>query len=326
MNVPEISVVMSVYNGERYLRQAADSILAQEGIEFEFIVVDDGSSDSSPRILEEYACHDPRVRVICQENAGLTRALIRGCVEARGEYIARQDADDVSLPGRLAKLADVLRRDHTLSFVSSWSQVIGPEGEVLMTHTRPEDPYRATELLLFGGAGPPGHGSVMFRRSRYEAVGGYRAEFYFAQDCDLWFRLGENGRLGYVPQVLYQYRVSPGSVSGNRNFIKVEFAEAVSRCRDARRRGENESDILSACVRLANRTRETSPASEAATLYFLGRNLLRRNPVQAVKYLVACIRKSPWHFRAWSCLAAVVPCLLISLASDPSAGEQPSDP
>ena len=85
--VPEVSVVMSVYNGARYLRAAVDSVLNQQDVSFEFIIIDDGSTDDSATILDEYASLNPRVRVIHQANGGLTRALIRGCDEARGEFI-----------------------------------------------------------------------------------------------------------------------------------------------------------------------------------------------------------------------------------------------
>ena len=102
ISLPEVSIVMSVYNGACYLRAAVESVLDQQGVSFEFVVVDDGSTDESGAILDEYATRDPRLRVIHQQNTGLTQALIRGCSEARGEFIARQDADDVSLPGRLA--------------------------------------------------------------------------------------------------------------------------------------------------------------------------------------------------------------------------------
>src|SRR5215472_5045758 len=98
---PEVSVVMSVYNNAPDLARTLDSILSQEGVDFEFIVVNDGSSDQSGQILNKYAQRDSRLRIIHQENAGLTRALIRGCDVARGEYIARQDAGDFSLPDRL---------------------------------------------------------------------------------------------------------------------------------------------------------------------------------------------------------------------------------
>ena len=119
MSEPVVSVVISVFNAGALLPQAMRSVLDQEGVDFEIVVVDDGSTDGSGEALDRYAREDPRVRVLHQENAGLTKALIRGCSQARGELIARQDVDDVSLPGRLEKQARLLRSDPSLAMVSS---------------------------------------------------------------------------------------------------------------------------------------------------------------------------------------------------------------
>src|SRR5262245_60096318 len=111
MSVPDISVVVGVYDGQRYLRESMSSVLDQTDVSLELIVVDDGSTDASSAILEEVARHDHRVRVIRQENLGLTKALQRGCAEARGGLIARQDADDLSWPGRFQVQVELFRND-----------------------------------------------------------------------------------------------------------------------------------------------------------------------------------------------------------------------
>ncbi len=301
---PTVSVVMSVYNGAHYLRASLDSVLCQQGVDFEFVVVDDGSTDETPLILREYAKQDARVRVSSQENTGLTVALIHGCAIARGEFIARQDADDISMPGRLARQVRLLRSDPRLVFVSSHADVIGPDGEWLLTHERPADSFEATERLLNGGEGPPGHGSVMVREAAYEAVGGYRREFYFAQDCDLWLRLAEVGRLGYVPLVLYRYRVTPHSISGNRSG-KQSFAALVDRCRDCRMRGQSESELLQESGALLQNIDLRRGASEARTHYFIARVQLFRDLSAAERHLKAAVRLDPWQLRPWVCLLAL---------------------
>src|SRR3569623_742811 len=108
MRDPQVSVVMGVYNGAAALPATMRSVLDQEGCALEIIVVDDGSSDDTPRLLDEWAARDARLRVIHQANTGLTGALIRGCGEVRGEFIARQDCGDRSLPGRLRSQAALL--------------------------------------------------------------------------------------------------------------------------------------------------------------------------------------------------------------------------
>lgn len=300
---PIVSVVMSVYNGARYLSESIESILSQEGVDFELIIVDDGSKDGTPQLLEQFAARNARVRAIHQANMGITRALIRGCAAARGTFIARQDADDLSLPGRLMAQAQMLSSDASLAFVSCWAEVIGPNNEVLITHQRPIGPEAATRMLFGRIAGPPGHGSVMFRRDIYQRVGGYTPELYYAQDSDLWLRFSLVGHLQYVPQVLYQYRLDPDSISGSRHSLKLAFAAVVDELHEARLAGQSELPILERARHLPIRPEfqqsgETK-GSEDATLYFIGKCLVDRRDDRALGYLAACIKSNSWNLRAW---------------------------
>jgi glycosyltransferase involved in cell wall biosynthesis len=302
----EVSVVMSVYNGARYLRSAMDSILQQEGVSLEFIIVNDGSVDESGRILEEYAARDSRVIVIEQQNAGLTASLIQGCRLARGEFIARQDADDLSFPGRLAKQRDVLRANEDLVFVSSWAQGVGPEGEWLEVVQRPEDASQATDALLYAKTGPPAHGTVMMRRAAYEAVGGYRAEFYFAQDSDLWLRLGRLGQLKYMPEMLYAWRVSPTGISTSRQAQQLRFGDLGQLCHAAILRGESEVPYLEQAAELASiirsekhQTQHVDARTKAWGLYRIGTTLARQEDSRARDYFWQTIETQPLHVRAW---------------------------
>src|SRR5271157_5982240 len=118
--IPEVSVVMSVHNGASDLVMTMDSILSQDGARFEFIVINDGSTDQSGEILNYYAKRDSRVRVIHQEKVGLTRALIRGCDAAKAALIARQDAGDISVAGRLRNQMNFLKAHENCVLVSCW--------------------------------------------------------------------------------------------------------------------------------------------------------------------------------------------------------------
>jgi glycosyltransferase involved in cell wall biosynthesis len=215
MAQPQVSVVMSVCNGAATLRESVHSVLSQEGVDFEFIIVDDGSTDASAGMLDEFARADRRIRVIHQENRGLTRALIRGCAEASGKFIARQDCDDLSLPGKLNKELSAIEARPDAVLVSCGTRFVGPNGELLYEVSTAEGD--ATERLLTLDPqrlrGPAGHGSTLFRRDLFERVGGYREQFYFAQDLDLWTRLVEHGRYLVIPDVLYQVSVGLGSIS-----------------------------------------------------------------------------------------------------------------
>ena len=128
---PDVSVVMAVHDDAPYLEETIDSVLSQAGPSLELILVDDGSTDGSRAILELYAERDTRVRLVPQEHLGLTRALIAGCSLAAAQYIARQDAADVSRPGRLVAQKAALDADRSLAFVSCWTDMCGPEWEFL---------------------------------------------------------------------------------------------------------------------------------------------------------------------------------------------------
>ena len=243
---PDVSVVMSVYNGSDLLAKALDSILAQEGVTLELIVVNDGSTDDCAAILDEYARRDPRVRVIHQDNTGLTRALIRGCAAARGQFIARQDADDISLPGRLAHQVAFLNAHPEAVMTASGVRRVGPGGEDMGEDiSRGEELHEGLgKLTLAEIAGPPHHGSTMFRRSAYEAVGGYRAAFRVAQDLDLWLRLAEVGKCLGIPDILYQASWRLGAISHLRRQEQVRTTEVLLECARVRRAGGSDAGIL----------------------------------------------------------------------------------
>jgi glycosyltransferase involved in cell wall biosynthesis len=182
MNNVTTSFVLPVYNAEAVVAATLDSVLAQTDPDFELIVVDDGSTDGTPDVLRRYAARDERIRVITQANAGITRALIAGCAAARGQYIARQDAGDLSNPRRLAVQTRFFD-DPEVVFVSCATQYAGPDLEPLWV-ARPTgkalEPANILDLtrrpVMIDG--PTHHGSVGFPRDAYQACGGYRRVFY----------------------------------------------------------------------------------------------------------------------------------------------------
>lgn len=305
MPTPRVSIVMGAFNDADRLPAAIDGICAQTSTDWELIVVDDGSTDGTPCLLDGYAARDSRIVVIHQENTGLTRALIRGCEAARGEFIARQDADDVSAPTRLQRQVETLAAQPEVGLVSCWAQYVGPEGEPLELVTRPADPVECTRLLFEDHQGPTAHGTVMFRRSLYEQVGGYRPEFYFSQDNDLWLRMTERAQLGCVAETLYQYRRCMGGISGSQRNVQWEFGRLAFECRTARDRGASEAPQLQRAAELADEIRrrqqmgraQTPPACDMS--YLIGAQLTKNGDPRAVKYLWNVVRQQPWHWRAW---------------------------
>jgi glycosyltransferase involved in cell wall biosynthesis len=300
----KISVVMSVYNGAGTVGATIESILAQTERDFELIVVDDGSSDATPAILSSYAARDPRIRVVTQDNSGLTRALIRGCELARGEIIARHDADDRSLPERFRKQLEVLRDDVVL--VSCWSRVVGPGREHLYDMRADGDEVRASLLRDDVGSirGLTGHGTSMFRRADYVAAGGYRAAFWFAQDLDLWLRFAPRGRIVFVPEVLYEVRYEPGAISASRRGDQVALATIALELRD---HPERESELLARATAIRPRRARGSRRAAAQSLYFIASCLRTNGDVRFRRYARMALRKNPLNLRAWLILLRRLP-------------------
>jgi glycosyltransferase involved in cell wall biosynthesis len=226
---PVISVLMSVYNAERYLRPALDSILAQSFGEFEFIIIDDGSSDRSPQVLREYAGRDPRIRLTVRPNRGLTRTLNEAIELAYGEFLARMDCDDVALPDRFERQVAALRADPSLVCVGGAFELIDGKGR-LLTRLRPPTDDTTIQQLLLKGHTAICHPAAMMRRDAVAKVGGYDLYFKTTQDLDLWLRLGEVGRLGNVPEVVLKFRQHESSVSETKREEQRRFGrEAVER-------------------------------------------------------------------------------------------------
>jgi len=306
---PEVSVVMAIYNGAVYLRESIDSILAQEGVDFEFIIVNDGSTDSTGDILAEYVQNDSRIRVINQENAGLTRALIRGCAEARGKYIARQDCGDVSLPGRLDAQLQAFLRVPRASLVSCGVRTVTDEGHLLVENIPSSE--GATEGLLatdlVNVRGPAHHGSTMFPRLQYNEVGGYRKEFYFAQDLDLWSRLAEHGRHIIVEGIYYKALFAEHSISSQFRKQQVATANLIFACALARRNNKSEEIFLAQAglIRPFHKGLIAQRLMHSNACYFLGCCLRNNGNPAAIDYLWKALKFWPLHLKA---LAALVRC------------------
>lgn len=299
---PEVSVVVAVHNGMPALGETLESILSQAGVELEVVVVDDGSTDGTGRLLEHYAERDSRIRVVRQEHRGLTRALIRGCALARGEYIARQDVGDISLPGRLRTALNCLATHAETVFVSCGVLVVGPGGELLFEICRAggalNEALRTVDPAQL--TGPAHHGSVVFRRAAYEKVGGYRAEFYFAQDLDLWVRLAEVGDHMVTPKILYRAAAGPDSLSGRYRREQLALTRLIAESARLRRAGLGDEAVLqqAAAIQPTSVSRGRR-ATRSRAMYFIGACLRKRGDPVAVEYFKRAIRENPVHLRAW---------------------------
>jgi glycosyltransferase involved in cell wall biosynthesis len=210
MGFPLVSVVMSVYNGERFLREALDSILKQSFRDFEFIIIDDGSDDGSPTILNSYQMVDPRIRVSRQRNRGLIESLNVGCQLACGKYIARMDADDIAIPDRLSRQIEFMETYPKVGVLGGSVEMMDSAGRALGIG---RNPLTNIEIhTIFPGCAF-WHPTVMMRTSAFRLTGGYRRVTVDAEDHDLWWRMADRCELANLPDVLLRYRVHPDQIS-----------------------------------------------------------------------------------------------------------------
>ncbi len=221
----KISVILSVYNSEKYLAEAIDSILNQTFSDFELILIDDCSTDGSGKLMEAYREADPRVVLLKNpENIGLTRSLNRGLDIAKGEYIARMDADDISLPERFAKQAAFLDAHPDYSFVSCIGRYIDENGNYQELRLFPETNREIYAMMPKVDAVM--HPGVMFRKDDIRKIGNYSEEFRVVQDYDLWFKGMAAGYQFYnlqEPLVLYR-RNATYLKRKSRAYRMVDFA------------------------------------------------------------------------------------------------------
>jgi glycosyltransferase involved in cell wall biosynthesis len=226
---------MPVYNAERFLSQAVESVLSQSFREFKFIIIDDGSSDQSLRILNEFAAKDSRILLRSRANTGYSAALNEGLALAQGRYIARMDADDVCRPTRFEKQLAFMENNPQCVAVGSYAEYMDVDGWPIYVVHRPTEHEAIDEMHIRGVGGAILHPAAMLRTDALRQVGGYRTEFEPAEDADLFLRLAEVGRLANRPEVLLNYRFNMASISFTRLEIQSRrLQRAIDEARDRR--------------------------------------------------------------------------------------------
>lgn len=280
---PTVSVVMSVLNGERFLCESVESILAQSFREFEFIIIDDGSTDRTASILDTYQRSDPRVRIHHQENRGLVESLNFGCGLARGKYIARMDADDVATTDRLTRQVAFMEEHPHIGLLGGAVEIVDVTGRYILTSRNPTEAGEIRFALLTGC--PFWHPTVVIRQEVFAAVGGYRKVVVDAEDYDLWLRISERWGPANLELVVLKYRLHPWQVTVRKCRTMGASSLAARAAATARRKGD--PDPL-------ERVSEITPA----VLSGMGVDAAAQEAAVAGRYLWAI--RSMYHTRQYS--------------------------
>ena len=235
---PIVSILMPVYNTERYVAQAVESILCQTFKDFEFIILDDGSTDASLKILKEYAAKDKRIRLKNRENKGVSRTRNELLKQATGEFIAVMDADDVALPERLALQVEFLNANPHVVCVGGAHELIDEKGRFLTRLLLPEHDEQIQKLALAG------HGSICnscatVRRTALIQIDGYDETLAAGtEDLDVWLKLGEVGALANLEHTVLKYRLLKSSISEKNGVLQRQEAREVCKRAWSRRKIE----------------------------------------------------------------------------------------
>lgn len=209
---------MSVYNGLPYLSEAIESILAQTYCDFEFLIVNDASTDSSSDVLARYAEQDSRIRILTNErNGGLGFSLARGLKAASTVWVARMDADDIALPNRLEQQMAYLHKNPKTDILGTWANDIDAEGNILQQR---RVPTKHDDIYRYIWTNPFIHSTVVFRREAILRVGSYPPVRSGPEDYDLWFRCAAEGlRFANLPVALLDYRFTRAQMIRSRKFL-----------------------------------------------------------------------------------------------------------
>lgn len=224
-NNPKISVLMPVYNGEKYLKESIESVLEQTFTDFEFIIINDGSTDSSVDIIKKYQQDDSRILLLNnQKEKGIVGALNTGLEAVKGKYIARMDSDDINLPYRFEKQASFLDSHSDVVVCGTWVELIGTHSGKIWRLAEDHDVIKCTMLFC----GSITHPTVMIRSNFFvDNRIFYDNDYLFAEDYELWTRIIDKGKFANIPEILLNYRTHNENIGTVHNFKQVENSRRV---------------------------------------------------------------------------------------------------
>lgn len=287
-NAPLVTVLLPVYNGQQYIISAADSILRQDYHSFELLIINDGSTDDTDTLIKQQLLNDPRVRYVSRENKGLIATLNEGIALAKGDYIARMDADDIAHSTRLSRQVTFLQRHPDVAVVGTAYNIINSNDERTGVRHPPLWHCLITPMFIFGS--PIAHPAVMLNKKLAEADLFYDKDYIHAEDYELWLRLSLKYKLANVAAICLDYRVLPQSISRRyakeqrQSVIKAQLAHLYLSDTNTQKLADSAAVLLRynvACwwqqmVAFCNVVRHRkAPFSRGIALIYLLRNMLR---------------------------------------------------
>ncbi|HTZ40600.1 MAG TPA: glycosyltransferase family A protein [Syntrophales bacterium] len=312
---PKVSVIMAVYNEERYLRGALESILNQTFADFELLIVNDGSTDGTEEIIR--SCRDSRIRLFNQENKGLTKSLNRALSLARANYFARMDGDDISQPQRFARQVEILDNNPTIGLVGSFVYRMDEKGGRCNLCSYPMESEGIREALW--STCPLCHPSVMYRRACVERVGPYREKVGPSEDLDFYFRVSEHFDVANISEPLLSYRVRPEGITMQRRFDQLRYGRLVRKMAEERRQtGRDSLDDMSEdqVARLLEQFLPRTPENERKVIEAICINLaeiayVTGNYGRAARWLTKHMVKNLRSRRGWLLAAKLAVCSVV---------------
>jgi glycosyltransferase involved in cell wall biosynthesis len=290
--IPRISVVLPAYNAQRFILKSVNSVLSQTFADFECIIIDDGSTDRTASMIGSLARRDPRVKQLAVPHGGIVAALNAGVTVARGEFIARMDADDVCLPARFARQVEFLDAHPDYVAVGSKVMLTDPYDSSLWEIDVQSEHEEIDKDLMRGNGWALFHPTALIRRKALLQVGAYRPEYQWSEDIDLFLRLSEIGKLANLQEALLRYRQHFSSVNRTKLEIQLRRSEAVL-TEAYRRRGLTAPSAFN--LDLGPRLTEYDQ-----TRAWCQRALIIRNLSAARRHALAMVRLAPMKYEPWT--------------------------
>jgi glycosyltransferase involved in cell wall biosynthesis len=313
IKTPIVSVVMPAYNTAKYIKSAIESILRQTFSAFEFIIIEDHSTDNTLDIIQEYAVKDNRIILYKNnQNLGIAPSLNRGLIIARGEYAARMDADDISYPQRLEKQVAYLKANPDVCMVATSFERIDENGDIIGPIVLNVNKYELKRKMKIENY--VSHGSVMFRREEVMQLGNYREKCLHNEDYDLWLRMIEKYEIAQIPEILYKFRISEESLSSKYAVEMLGYNRLVKQF--ARERELHGRDSYDQLPMGHNFAKTTSEPERLASLHLQkGLAFLASDQKQnAIAEFWQCVKSKPFHCWYWFLMiASLVPTAVLNV-------------